>query len=244
MKLSIIIPAYNEENYLPLCLAAVRASVKQSGRDAEIIVVNNASTDKTREIAAAFPDLKVVDEAHKGITWARQAGFLASSGELLANIDADTRMPPDWVAKVFSYFERDEKLVALSGPYIYYDFSYFKNLLGQIYYRLGYGFNWLTSPIRLGAMIQGGNFILRRDALEKIHGFDTSIDFYGEDTDVAVRIQKYGLVIFTFKLPMYSSARRLKQEGFFTMALRYSFNYFYYLIYKKPYTKKSIDIRS
>jgi hypothetical protein len=61
---------------------------------------------------------------------------------------------------------------------------------------------------------------------------------------VAVRIKKFGKVLFTFHLPMYSSARRLKKEGFFTMARRYSFNYFYYLLFKKPYTKKHIDVRS
>lgn len=244
MKLSIVIPAYNEENYLAPCLEAVRLAVKSAGKEVEIIVVNNASTDRTKEVALTYPEIRVVDEARKGITWARQAGYLASSGDLIANIDADTRMPTEWIAKVFSYFERDSKIVALSGPYIYYDYSDFKNFLGQIYYHIGYSFNWLTTPFHLGAMIQGGNFVLRRQALEKIGGFDTKIDFYGEDTDVAVRIRKFGKVVFSFRLPMYSSARRLKEEGFFTMARRYSFNYFYYLIFKKPYTKKSIDIRS
>lgn len=244
MKLSIVIPAYNEENYLAPCLAAVRVAIEQASREVEVIVVNNASTDQTKEVALSSSGVQVVDEGRRGITWARQAGYLASSGDLIANIDADTRMPVDWISKVFKYFESDPKLVVLSGPYIYYDFSKFKNCLGQIYYRIGYAFNWLTKPFNLGAMVQGGNFVLRRSALEKIGGFDTNIDFYGEDTDIAVRAKKYGKMLFTFKLPMYSSARRLKQEGFFTMARRYSFNYFYYLIFKKPYTKKHLDIRS
>ena len=244
MKLSIVIPAYNEENYLKPCLEAINGAVKAAGREVEIIVVNNASQDRTKEIALSFSGVSVVDEPKKGITWARQAGYLKSTGELIANIDADTRMPLTWITKVFEYFEAKPKLVALSGPYIYYDFTPFKNFLGQVYYRIGFTFNWLTKPFRLGAMIQGGNFILRRSALEKIGGFDTNISFYGEDTDVAVRIKKHGQIIFSFKLPMYSSARRLKGEGFWTMAPRYSFNYFYYLIYKKPYTKKYIDIRS
>ena len=226
MKLSIVIPAYNEENYLKPCLEAINGAVKAAGREVEIIVVNNASQDRTKEIALSFSGVSVVDEPKKGITWARQAGYLKSTGELIANIDADTRMPLTWITKVFEYFEAKPKLVALSGPYIYYDFTPFKNFLGQVYYRIGFTFNWLTKPFRLGAMIQGGNFILRRSALEKIGGFDTNISFYGEDTDVAVRIKKHGQIIFSFKLPMYSSARRLKGEGFWTMARRYSFNYF------------------
>jgi hypothetical protein len=70
-------------------------------------------------------------------------------------------------------------------------------------------------------MVQGGNFVLRRDALKKIGGFNTAIAFYGEDTDIARRMSQVGSVKFTFGLKMYTSARRLKHEGIFTMAGRY-----------------------
>ncbi len=86
-------------------------------------------------------------------------------------------------------------------------------------------------------------FILKRSALEKIGGFDTNIIFYGEDTDIARRIQKVGRVKFTFKLPMYTSGRRLKKEGILTMALRYPINYIWVTIFKKPFTKDYLDVR-
>ena len=192
----------------------------------------------------SYPGVIVVDEPNKGITKARQAGYLKSSASLIANVDADTIMPPDWIIKVFYYFKRYPKLVGLSGPYIYYDAANFINFLGKAYYGLGCGFNWLAKPFKLGAMLQGGNFILRRRVLDKIGGFNTKLDFYAEDTDIATRANKVGRILFSFKLPMYSSARRLKSEGFFKMARRYSLNYFYYLAFKKPYSKNSIDIRT
>jgi GT2 family glycosyltransferase len=92
-------------------------------------------------------------------------------------------------------------------------------------------------------MVQGGNFVLRRDALEKIGGFNTAIAFYGEDTDIARRLNAVGKVKFTFDLKMFSSARRLKQEGMLTIAARYTMNYLWTTFRKKPFTEDYIDIR-
>ena len=131
MKLSFVIPAHNEEKYIAQCLESVIREAKKTRRDVEIIVVNNASTDKTREIALSFSEVKVVDEPRKGLPQARQAGFLASSGDLIANVDADSIIPSFWIEKVFDHFSRNEKLVALSGPYIYYDLFENKKLFGQ-----------------------------------------------------------------------------------------------------------------
>jgi GT2 family glycosyltransferase len=92
-------------------------------------------------------------------------------------------------------------------------------------------------------MLQGGNFILKKSALDEVGGFNTDIDFYGEDTDIARRIQRAGYVKFTFKLPMYSSGRRMAKEGLFATGLRYALNYLWILILKKPFTQTSTDIR-
>jgi GT2 family glycosyltransferase len=96
---------------------------------------------------------------------------------------------------------------------------------------------------RTGAMLQGGNFVVRRAALEKIGGYDTSIEFYGEDTDIARRLQPLGEVCFAPGLKMFSSARRLKREGMLTMAGRYAINYFWTIFLKRPYSNEHIDIR-
>lgn len=245
MKLSFVIPAYNEEGLIGKCLESILKQAAERPGEIEIIVVNNASTDRTREIAASFPGVRVVDEPKKGIVNARHAGFLASSGDLIANVDADTMLTSDWIEKVFKEFSKNQKLVALSGPYIYYDLSKTHNFFIKIYYYIGYSSHVVNHLIlHIGAMLQGGNFILKRSALEKIGGFDTSIVFYGEDTDIAKRIQKVGRVKFTFNLPMYTSGRRLKKEGMLIMASRYGINYFWTIFFKKPFTKTYFDIRS
>src|SRR5690606_40953631 len=62
MKLAFVIPAYNEEALIGKCLDSVVAEIARAGVDAQIIVVNNASTDRTGEIARSYPSIRVVDE--------------------------------------------------------------------------------------------------------------------------------------------------------------------------------------
>jgi glycosyltransferase involved in cell wall biosynthesis len=244
MRLSFVVPAYNEEAYLPACLKSILAQTRELGDDVEIIVVNNASTDSTRETALKFPGVRVVDEPRKGLTFARQAGFAASTGELIANVDSDSRLTEGWVKKVLESFSGDAKLVALSGPFIYYDLSPRQLISVQMFYAIAflvYAINRYV--LRAGSMVQGGNFVLRRKALEEIGGFNTAISFYGEDTDIARRMNLIGEVKFTFDLRMFSSARRLKQEGMLTIAWRYTVNYFWTTFRKKPFTEEYSDIR-
>ena len=244
MRLSFVVPAYNEEAYLPACLESILAQTRELGDGVEIIVVNNASTDRTREVALGYAGVRVVDEPRKGLTFARQAGFAASTAELIANVDSDSRLTPGWVATVEKNFGGDPKMVALSGPFIYYDMSPSQRFSVQIFYLIAYLVYALNRwVLRAGSMVQGGNFVLRRSALEKIGGFDTSISFYGEDTDIARRMNQVGTVKFTFKLKMFSSARRLKKEGMLRMAGRYTLNYFWTTFRKKPFTEEYVDIR-
>ena len=245
MKLSFVIPAYNEERYLPDCLRSIRREIAGlPAGSVEIIVVNNASTDRTGEVARSFPGVRVVDEPRKGLPHARQAGFLASSGDLIANVDSDSRLPEGWVAEVLRTFTADPTLAALSGPLVYYDLSPRERLLVRVFYMAA----WLTYALnryvlRVGSMVQGGNFVVERKALERIGGFNLALTFYGEDTDIARRLHEVGRVCFTFQLKMLSSARRLKKEGILTMAARYSANYLWTTFLKRPFTAEHIDIR-
>ena len=97
-------------------------------------------------------------------------------------------------------------MVALSGPLVYYDLTPRQRVLVRVFY----GIAWVTYVLnryvlRVGSMIQGGNFVITRQALEKIGGFNLSISFYGEDTDIACRLNQVGKVRFTFDLKMLSS---------------------------------------
>jgi glycosyltransferase involved in cell wall biosynthesis len=250
MRLSFVVPAYNEEAYLPACLDSILDQTRHlPAGTTEIIVVNNASTDRTRDVALSYPNVLVVDEPRKGLTFARQAGFAAASGSLIANVDSDSRLTPNWLTHVLDTFaqptaEGHLPLAALSGPVLYYDLSPRQRVLVHIFYLTA----WTTYAInryilRVGSMVQGGNFVTTREALAAIGGFNTDISFYGEDTDIARRINAVGEVRFTFDLKMFSSARRLKSEGMLTMAARYSINYLWTTFLKRPYTSTYVDIR-
>jgi glycosyltransferase involved in cell wall biosynthesis len=244
MRLSFVVPAYNEETYLPACLESILAQTKDMGDDVEIIVVNNASSDRTREVALSYPGVRVVDEPRKGLTFARQAGFAASTGALIANVDSDSRLTPGWVKQVLATFAEQPKLVSLSGPFIYYDLTPVQLISVQVFYAAAFMVYALNRYVlRAGSMVQGGNFVLRREALEQIGGFNLAISFYGEDTDIARRLNRVGQVKFTFDLKMFSSARRLKKEGMVTIAGRYTINYLWTTFRKRPFTEDYIDIR-
>ena len=242
--MSFVVPAYNEEAYLPACLESILAQTRDLGEPVEIIVVNNASTDRTREVALGYAGVRVVDERRKGLTFARQAGFAASTGALIANVDSDSRLTAGWVEQVLTTFAAEPKMVALSGPFVYYDLTPRQRVSVQVFYAVAFSVYVLNRwVLRAGSMVQGGNFVLRRQALEQIGGFNTAIAFYGEDTDIARRMSRVGKVRFTFGLKMFSSARRLKHEGIFTMAGKYTINYLWTTFRKKPFTEEYIDIR-
>jgi glycosyltransferase involved in cell wall biosynthesis len=244
MKISFVIPAYNEEHYIADCLDSVFAQSKNASCDTEIIVVNNGSTDKTAEIVARYPGARLVHEPQKGIVWARRAGLCAATGDLIANVDADTRLTPKWIEKIVAEFKKDDTLVGLSGPFHYYDLPRKTKFLVDLFYCLAFSSYLINRYLfRKGSVLQGGNFVVRRDAFEKIGGYDTTIDFYGEDTDVARRISKAGKVKFTYNLPIYASGRRLTKEGVLRTGWRYTINYFWVMITKRPFTKKYTDVR-
>jgi cellulose synthase/poly-beta-1,6-N-acetylglucosamine synthase-like glycosyltransferase len=207
-------------------------------------VVNNASTDKTKEVALSFPEVKVIDEPKKGLVMARQAGFVASQYELVANIDSDVVLTSGWLEFVLTQFQKDDALVCLSGPFIYHDMSLWVRFWVKVFYTLGFGLYFVNRfVLRIGSMVQGGNFVVRRTALQKVGGFDTSISFYGEDTDVAKRMYKVGKVRWTFRLPVYTSGRRLKGEGILLTSLRYTINYMWVTFFGRPFTTAYKDIR-
>jgi glycosyltransferase involved in cell wall biosynthesis len=245
MKISFVIPAYNEENHLKACLDSIFQELSGKSLAWEIIVVNNASTDQTKNIAQTYSQVKVVDEPRKGLSFARQAGFAASSGELVANVDADTIMPQGWLDKVIKYYQTTPNLVCLSGPHVFYDMPVWFNWGVKGYYYIVYAlylFNRFV--LRVGSMVQGGNFVLKRAALAGIGGFDTDFNFYGEDANIAKRLNKVGQVIFTLRLPIGASGRRVKAEGFLLTPLRYGINYIWTVFFGHPFHKKHSDIRS
>lgn len=244
VSISFVIPAYNEVGYIERTLEAVLREAGDAPCPTEVIVVDNASTDRTGEIAASFPGVRVVDEPVKGLVAARRAGFLAARGSLIANVDADTILPRGWIGTVVASFARDPRLVAVSGPYVYYDVPWHTRALVRVFYYSAFVTYALNRHVlRVGSMMQGGNFVVRRDALEAIGGFSDAFSFYGEDTDLARRLSAVGKVRFTARLRAYSSGRRLIKEGVIKVFFDYSLNYFWTTFFHRPYTNAWTDHR-
>lgn len=236
MKLSFVVPAYNEEHYIGKCLDSILKETAQSPVPCEVIVVNNASTDRTAEVVQRYPSVKLVNETEKGLPKARQAGFDASTGDLIANVDADAVLPHGWITTVIKEFADDPRLVALSGPHVYYDLGKTTRAFMKIFYAIAYVAYFLNRFIfRNSSLVQGGNFVVTRTGMEKIGGFNTKIHFYGEDTDLGLRLNKVGHVKFTFELPITISGRRVAKEGLLTMGLRYGINFFWIIFFKRPF---------
>lgn len=244
IRFSFVVPAFNEEALLPSCLQAIQAEIERSGVAAEIVVVDNASTDRTAEVASAFDGVTVVHESRKGLVQARKAGFDASSGVLVANIDADTLVPPGWIDRVEAEFAKDPTLVAVSGPYDYYDVPMRIRAAARLFYIVGFGtYCFNRYVLRVGSMVQGGNFVIQREAMIRAGGFDPSFTFYGEDTDIARRMAQVGAVKFTWVLMAKSSGRRLQGDGLLMTGVRYSSNYLWATFFRKPFTSAWQDYR-
>ncbi len=238
MKLSVVIPAYNEEKYIGGCLQSL---IDKAEDDIyEIIVVDNASTDKTAEVAKSFKGVRVVKEKRKGLTRARQAGLLAARGDLVAYIDADTHIKDEWLHKVKKEFEKNPRLVCLSAPYSLYDVSKWKRILVWSYWNL---LAYPTYKLIMQYMVLGANFVARRNVLMKIGGFDATIEFYGEDTDIARRLHKIGKVKFLRKSLVSSSARRMEAEGWVKIGLKYTANFISEVLLHRPANQKYHDYR-
>lgn len=237
MKISIIIPAHNEEKLLGKCLESIFAH--KTNDLFEVIVVDNASTDRTAEVARSFPKVRVAREPEKGLTKARERGLLEARGELLAYLDADTRVHKGWFEAIRREFTERKDLVCLSGPYQYYDLHGFKKFLAALSWRLFAPATYFF----VGYMVLGGNFVAKKEALLKMGGFDTSIAFYGEDTNIAWRLHKLGKVLFKMDFYIWTSGRRLIEEGIVRTFAVYALNYIWGVLFHKPFTRAYKDVR-
>lgn len=245
MKLSFVIPAYNEEKTIGQCLESIFREVDSLSLQSqvEVVVVDNASTDRTAEVAKNFPAVRVVHELQKGLSCARACGFDNSFGELVANIDADNSLPAGWLSQVLQEYEKNSNLVCFSGPLRYVGLNIINKALVTFFYFLAYFFYIFNNFFKIGSMVQGGNYVVKREAILKMGGYDRTVKFYGEDIDLARRLIKFGQVKFSFKLPIFSSSRRIVAEGIVKMGLKYAINFFWVLYLERPFSKEYTNYR-
>lgn len=210
MKVSVIIPAYNEEKYISKVLESL---MNQTVRPDEIIVVDNNCQDKTAAIAKKF-GATVITEKKQGITPARNKGFDSAKFEILARCDADVILPKDWIAKIIKDFKKGD-IDALSGPVIYYDsvLKHVSTVPSRVYLE---ALRFSTGGNRC---LIGMNMILTQKIWKKVKKYVTLEDSrVHEDVDISLKILKVGGKIgYDNSLVVKASSRRMvsKPGSFF-----------------------------
>lgn len=208
---SIVIPAYNEESTIRAC---VIAALEQTVPAAEIIVVDNRSTDGTAaavaELQRAHPDAPVIyfrQDAVQGLIPTRDFGLDRAQGDVLGRIDADSVIERDWVENVQRVFS-DPGVDAATGPVRYYDMPL---------RRLGLK---ADDTARRGMMrlagqypfLFGSNMALRASAWEAIRAevCADGDDLMHEDIDLSLHLREHGMTIrYDSRMVAGMSARRL-----------------------------------
>lgn len=185
LTLSLIIPAYNEAAYLPRCLEAI---VTQTIAPAEVIVVDNDSSDNTAEIASHFPFVKVVHESHQGVVFARDAGFNAATGDIIGRIDADTVVPSDWVEHVLDFYNSGNLDRAWTGGALYGNVRLPK-IIAFIQHMLVFRLNRLL----LGHHITwGSNMAVPRKLWQVVRSQVCHLSDIHEDIDLSIHLHRAG----------------------------------------------------
>jgi glycosyltransferase involved in cell wall biosynthesis len=206
--LSIVIPTYNEECYLPFLLRSIEA---QKYKDYEIVVADAHSTDGTREIATKA-GARVVDGGKPGA--GRNRGAAVAKGDIILFFDADVILPDPWFLQVtLGEFEKRKLDVATCKIHPMSD-----KTVDQLFHEVFNYFMWVTSAIRPHA--PGFCIFVRRAIHEQIKGFDETITL-AEDHDYAMRAGragKFGL-LKSYRVPV--SVRRFDRDGRFNIAVKY-----------------------
>lgn len=214
---SIVIPAHNESASIG---QTVRAVLRQSYRDFEVIVVDNLSTDDTvaqvQALAAADTRVRVISCPTKGILYARDAGYRAAQGDIIVQLDANAfPRSTTWLTRAAHYFE-NQSVVAIAGPYDLYDARWTFRWGALLSIRIGFPLlNWFVQKTHRGGFFIGGNAFVRKSALDAIGGYPvTKTEFWFEDIITACAIAKHGWIATKYDLVVAKSARRYIQHGY------------------------------
>ena len=204
---SIIIPAFNEEKYLAGCLESL--SRQDFPKDKyEIIVVNNGSTDKTKAVAEKFA-VKLINEPKKGVIFARQKGFKKARGKYIVNTDADCLLPKNWLKTIYKNFKQNKNIIAVAGP----TKSNGQDLFSQYILKMASKVNTWSFKYRNSVLaIWAGNIAIKKTALKKIGGYNTSLPQFADQLELHCQLKKTGKIYFNKDLIIQESDRRYKNR--------------------------------
>ena len=234
MKLSIIIPAFNEEKCLPDTLKKVYEALAKARCNLEVIVVDNRSIDKTGEIAKNSGAIVVFETEHN-IGKVRNTGAKTASGDLLIFVDADTQVPQKLFQKIIETMA-DEKCFggAVAVEYENFERKWMK------FYLLGWHF-WSAFL----NMKQGATQFCRKTAFMEIGGYDESV-YMGEDVEFYWRLSKLaeqngGYLHFIENPKVVTSSRRFDKMNVWKILLFTNPLFFLFTTKKKSFWRDWYD---
>jgi glycosyltransferase involved in cell wall biosynthesis len=204
MKLSVVIPAYNEESFIA---GTIEALQNQTVKPDEIIVVDNNSFDRTGDIARSM-GAQVIVERKRGITPARNRGFNAATGDIIARCDSDTRPYPNWVELIKKSFESSD-IVGVTGTNVFYDAPIrYKKFLETSFTKVYF----IGNKLLLGhEAFYGSNMaILRNVWIKSKKNMCLDDKLVHEDIDLAIHIAPFGIIAYNPDLIVGCSYRAFK----------------------------------
>jgi mycofactocin system glycosyltransferase len=187
---SIVIPVYNRPQEISECLEALLHLDYPADRR-EIIVVDDGSTDQTREVVGQYPVKLITREANQGQSAARNLGVQHARGEIIAFIDSDCVAEPEWLTELVPYFQ-DQRLGLVGG----FVASYFQKTRLDRYESAASPLNMgrslvIADPSDLDFYVPTCNLLVRQEAYLKVGGLDETRRF-GEDVDLCWKLRKHG----------------------------------------------------
>jgi glycosyltransferase involved in cell wall biosynthesis len=205
MKLSIVVPAYNEEKYLPKTVAALKDALR-SISDHEVIVVDNESTDATRPIAESC-GARIVMESEHNIAKVRNMGAEAANGEVIVFVDADTIVRSGVFEKILESMSSDKCV----GGSVRVEYERARRTWVRFFM-----LSWLFWA-RFTTMRQGALQFCRADVFHELGGYDDTI-YVGEDIEFHWRLDKLarergGFTSFIETPMVLTSSRRWDKMG-------------------------------
>jgi GT2 family glycosyltransferase len=184
-RVSVVVCVYNGAATLADCLDAL---AKVDYPDVDVIVVDDGSTDGSREIAARYPWVTLVAKGNGGLSSARNAGLSAASGKIVAYLDADARPDPTWLSYLVQPFLTSD-VAGVGGPSVVpHDDPWFAQCVARA---PGSPSHVLLND-RLAEHVPGCNMAFRREVLLALDGFNPLFLRAGDDVDFCWRVQARG----------------------------------------------------
>jgi len=169
----------------------------------EIIVVENGSTDATAEIAQRA-GVTVIRDSNRDYSGALIRGFAHAQSDIIALTDADSVVPSNWVSRLIHEYQRDRSAVAIGGGIVFERPNLRGWFLARVLVPL---FNWIDSFDPKGPHLWGANFSVRREAFEKIGGWNRNYSLQ-VDCEISERLRAVGKVRVIRSLQVRTSSRR------------------------------------